>query len=57
MKILVVAGHLTGGAIVDDKTKKVVTADYFIAHMVGRSLDDLKAECKDKKWACSEVAG
>ena len=57
MKILVVAGHLTGGAIVDDKTKKVVSADYFIAHMVGRSLDDLKAECKDKKWACSEVAG
>jgi hypothetical protein len=55
MKILVTTSAFLAGAVIDDKTRMVVTADPGLKHLVGCSEADLRKHCQDNRWAIQEV--
>jgi len=55
MKFLVTTSAFLAGAVVDDKTKMVVTADPGLKHLVGCSEKEFRKHCQEHKWALQEV--
>lgn len=55
MKLLVTTGSFIAGAVIDDKTKKVVDCDHFLAHLRGLSEEEFRAHCIQNRWAVTNA--
>jgi len=55
MKFLVTTSAFIAGAVVDDETRMVITADPGLLHLRGCNETEFREHCREKKWALQQV--